>query len=50
LTPSSAATLIRAARPPNQIEGAPVAEWDAKRYDKVDSLQKWIADKHLANL
>jgi trans-aconitate 2-methyltransferase len=27
-----------------------VTEWDAKRYDKVDSLQKWLADKHLARL
>jgi trans-aconitate 2-methyltransferase len=50
LTGKSAKTLIRAARPPNQIEGAPVTEWDARRYDQVDSLQKWIADKHLANL
>jgi trans-aconitate 2-methyltransferase len=27
-----------------------VTEWDAKRYDEVDSLQKWLADKHLARL
>jgi trans-aconitate 2-methyltransferase len=27
-----------------------VTEWDAKGYDEVDSLQKWIADKHLARL
>ena len=27
-----------------------MTEWDAKRYDEVDSLQKWVADKHLANL
>jgi trans-aconitate 2-methyltransferase len=27
-----------------------VTEWDAKRYDQVDALQKWVADKHLARL
>lgn len=27
-----------------------MTEWDAKRYDEVDSLQKWLADKHLARL
>lgn len=27
-----------------------MTEWDAKGYDKVDSLQKWLADKHLASL
>ncbi len=27
-----------------------MTEWDAQRYDRVDSLQKWIADKHLAKL
>jgi trans-aconitate 2-methyltransferase len=27
-----------------------VTEWDAKGYHKVDSLQKWLADKHLAGL
>jgi trans-aconitate 2-methyltransferase len=27
-----------------------VTEWDAKRYDEVDSLQKWLADKHLDRL
>ncbi|MGH6916835.1 MAG: class I SAM-dependent methyltransferase [Geminicoccaceae bacterium] len=27
-----------------------MTEWDAKGYDKVDSLQKWVADKHLASL
>ncbi|HEX5078669.1 MAG TPA: class I SAM-dependent methyltransferase [Geminicoccaceae bacterium] len=27
-----------------------MTEWDAKGYDEVDSLQKWIADKHLARL
>jgi trans-aconitate methyltransferase len=27
-----------------------MTEWDAKGYDEVDALQKWIADKHLARL
>jgi trans-aconitate 2-methyltransferase len=27
-----------------------VTEWDAKGYDEVDSLQKWLADKHLARI
>lgn len=27
-----------------------MTEWDAQKYNEVDSLQKWLADKHLANL
>ena len=27
-----------------------MTEWDAKRYDEVDSLQKWLAEMHLARL
>jgi trans-aconitate 2-methyltransferase len=42
--------LIRPPEARNQIEGALVTEWDAKGYDHVDALQKWVADKHLARL
>jgi trans-aconitate 2-methyltransferase len=47
LTARDVETLIRAG---GSDRRAAMTEWDAKRYDEVDSLQKWVADKHLANL